>query len=58
MDQLYLVAMEYYGLYQLLLYIRHHKDFTQHLTVELFWTEIREMKQDVTLGKMFSSETT
>ena len=53
MEHLGQVDMRYYGVYQCWWYIRQHKDFTQHLTMEcIFWTKIRDMKQDVTLGKM------
>ena len=49
------VTMRYYGLYRCQWYIRHHKDCTERLIMECrFWTDIREMQQDGTLGNIWS----
>ena len=45
------VAMRFYEVYLCHCYIRYHENCTQHRTMEYrFWTDIREMKQDGTLG--------
>ena len=55
MDQSDTIDMRYYGVYQCQWYIRHYEDFNQYSTIECrFWSDIGEMKQDGTLGKMFS----
>ena len=53
MDQLYPVTMIDYGVYRCWWYIRHHEVCTKLPIMEcIFWTEIREMQQYGTLGKM------
>ena len=45
--------MRDYGVYWCLWYIRHHEYCTHHRTLKfILWPDIREMKQDGTLGKM------
>ena len=42
-----------HGVYQFQCYIENHKDCTQNPTIECFFgEEIREMRQDGTLGKI------
>ena len=53
MDKSDPIFIRYYEVYQFWWYVRHHEDCTHNRTMECsFWPEIREMNQDVTLGKM------
>ena len=54
MEQSNLIEMRDYGVYRCWWDIRNHKDCTQNRTMECcFLTDIRDMKQDSTLGKTF-----
>ena len=52
MDQSDPIYMRDYGLYQCRWYIRHHDNCTHPRKMKCrFWLDIREMKQDGTLGR-------